>query len=109
MGYYYYERENFVEAERCLRKALDIDPNHQKAICNLGMVLARQGRLEESFAAFSKVIGPAAAHSNIGVVMAKQGRNDQAKQEFHQALAADPTLQQPKVFLAYLDKQPPVR
>ena len=53
--------------------------------------------------------GPAAAHSNVGVLLAKQGHYDQAKQEFHQALASDPTLQQPKAFLAYLDKQPPVR
>ena len=55
------------------------------------------------------MIGPAAAHSNVGVLMAKQGRYDQAKQAFHQALAPDPTLQQPKAFLAYLDKPQPVR
>ena len=109
LGYYYYERENFAEAERSLRKALAIDPNHQKALSNLGLVLAGQGRFAESFEVFSKASGPAAAHSNIGVLMAKQGRYDQAKQEFHQALASDPTLQQPKAFLAYLDKQQPVR
>ena len=109
MGYYYYERENFVEAERSLRKALEIDPNHQKALTNLAMVLARQGRFSESFDAFSKVIGPAAAHSNIGVLMAKQGRYDEAKQAFHRALAMDSTLEQPKAFLAYLDGQHPDR
>ncbi len=109
LGYYYYERENLAEAERFLRKALAIDPNHQKAICNLGLVLAGQGRFDESFVVFAKVVGPAAAHSNVGVLMAKQGRSDQAKQEFHQALASDSTLQQPKAFLAYLDKQQPVR
>jgi Tfp pilus assembly protein PilF len=109
MGYYYYERENFAEAERFLRAALAIDPSHQKAICNLAMVLARQERFEESFEAFCKVIGPAAAHSNIGVLMAKQGRYDEAKQAFHRALAMDATLQQPKVFLAYLESQQPPR
>jgi Tfp pilus assembly protein PilF len=109
LGYYYYERENFDEAERSLRKALAIDPNHQKALTNLGLVLAGQGRFAESFEFFSKASGPAAAHSNIGVLMAKQGHYDQAKQEFHQALVSDPTLQQPKAFLAYLDKPQPVR
>jgi Tfp pilus assembly protein PilF len=109
LGYYYYERENFAEAERSLRKALAIDPNHQKALSNLGLVLAGQGRFDESFEAFSKVVGPAAAHSNLGVLMAKQGRYEPAKQAFRQALASDPSLQQPKIFLAYLDKQQPVR
>jgi Tfp pilus assembly protein PilF len=104
MGYYYYEREKYAEAEHWLRKALAVDPNHQKALSNLGLVLAGQGRFNESYEVFSKTIGPAAAHSNVGVLMAKQGRYDQAKQEFHQALAMDSSLQQPKAFLAYLDK-----
>ena len=107
LGYYYYERQNLAEAERSLRKALVIDPNHQKALSNLGLVLVGQGRFNESFEAFSKVVGPAAAHSNLGVLLAKQGRYDDAKQAFHRALAMDATLQQPKAFLAYLDKQQP--
>ncbi len=106
LGYYYYERGNQTEAERLLRKALTIDPNHQKALSNLGIALAEQGRFDESFKVFSKVVGPAAAHSNVGVLMAKQGRYDEAKQAFHQALAMDTTLPQPKAFLAYLDRQP---
>ena len=108
-GYYCFERGNLAEAERSLRKALALDPSHQKALCNLGLVLAGQGRFDESFQAFAKVVGPAAAHSNVGVLMAKQGRYDLAKQAFHQALATDATLPQPKAFLAYLDKQQPER
>ncbi len=102
-GYYYYERENQAEAEKSLRKALEIDPAHVKALCNLGLVLAAEGRFDESFDAFSKAVGPAAAHSNLGVLLAKQGRYDQAKRAFHQALALDPTLTQPRAFLDYLD------
>ncbi len=109
VGYYHYKRGNLTEAEQWLRKALALEPNHQKALSNLGLALAGQGRFDESFQAFSKVVGPAAAHSNVGVLLAKQGRNDQAKQAFHEALVSDPTLQQPKTFLAYLDKQQPIR
>ena len=105
MGYYYYERGNLAEAERSLRNALAIDPKHPKALSNLGLVLAGQGRFDESFDVFCKVVGPAAAHSNVGVQMAKQGRYDLAKKAFHRALDIDPTLQQPKAFLAYLDKK----
>ncbi len=107
LGYYYYERENFAEAERSLRKALAIDPNHPKALSNLGLVLAGEGRFNESFEAFAKVVGPAAAHSNLGVLLARQGRYDEAKQAFRRALAMDATLQQPKAFLAYLDSREP--
>lgn len=106
LGYYYYERGDLAEAEQSLRKALAIEPNHQKALTNLGLVLAGEVRFNESFAAFAKVVGPAAVHSNVGVLMAKQGRNDQAREEFRQALAMDATLPQPKAFLAYLDKHP---
>lgn len=105
LGYYHYERGNQAEAEQCLHKALAADPKHQKALSNLALVLASQGRFDESFAAFSKVVGPAAAHSNVGILMAKQGRYDQAKQEFHQALAIDSSLEQPKAFLQYLDNR----
>ena len=82
LGYYYYERGNHAEAERRLRQAMAIEPSHAKALCNLGLVLAAQGRLEESFQAFSKAVGPAAAHSNLGVLLAKQGRYDEARQAF---------------------------
>jgi Flp pilus assembly protein TadD len=104
LGYYYYKRGNVGDAERELRKALEIDPKHQKALTNLGMTLAAEKRFDESFQAFSKAVGPAAAHSNVGVLMAKQGRNDDARKEFHEALALDSTLKQPKAFLEYLDQ-----
>ena len=67
-------------------------PEPSKGADQFGLVLAGQGRFVESFEAFSKVVGPAAAHSNVGVLMAKQGRYDQARQAFHRALAMDPTL-----------------
>jgi Tfp pilus assembly protein PilF len=106
LGYYYFERGNHAEAEKSLRAALAIDPKHTKSLGNLGLVLAAQGRFDESFAAFSAAVGPAAAHSNVGVLRARQGQYDQAKREFHQALAIDPTLRQPRAFLEYLEHRP---
>ena len=105
LGYYYFKRDNLGDAERELRKAIELDPKHAKALTNLGMVLAGEKRFEESFQVFAQAVGPAAAHSNVGVLLAKQGRNDEARREFHEALALDSTLQQPKAFLAYLDGQ----
>ena len=88
VGYYYFKRGNLGDAEQMLRKAVEIDAKHARALTNLGMVLAAKQRFGESFEAFSKVVGPAAAHSNVGVLMAKQGRNDDARKEFHAALAS---------------------
>ena len=104
LGYYYMKRSNLHDAETQLRKAIEINPKHQKAWNNLGMVLAGQNRYGESFEAFSQAVGPAAAHSNLGVLMAKQGRVEDARKEFHAALALDASLKQPQAFLAYLDR-----
>ncbi len=107
LGYYYFERDNLSDAERELRKAIQIDPRHAKALTNLGMVLAAEKQFDESFQMFSKAVGPAAAHSNLGVLLAKQGRTEDARKEFHQALALDSTLKQPRAFLEYLDRPRP--
>jgi Tfp pilus assembly protein PilF len=104
LGYYYFTHSNLSDAERELRKAIQLAPKHQKALTNLGMVLAGEKRFDESFAVFSQAVGPAAAHSNVGVLLAKQGRTDEARKEFHEALALDSTLNQPKAFLEYLDR-----
>ncbi|MBN1965377.1 MAG: tetratricopeptide repeat protein, partial [Anaerolineae bacterium] len=43
-----YEQGRYADAERELRKALDIDPTHPLAHSNMGLVLYRQGRLDEA-------------------------------------------------------------
>jgi Tfp pilus assembly protein PilF len=104
-GYYCWERGNLDVAEQWLRKALEIDSKHQRALSNLGTVLVAQRRYDEALNEFSKAVGPAAAHSNLGVLLAQQGQYDRARAAFREALALDPTLQQPKAFLGYLDRQ----
>ena len=103
LGYYYFKRDNLSDAERSFARPSRSIRSTPKALTNLGMVLAAEKRFDESFEVFSKAVGPAAAHSNVGVLMAKQGRNDDARKEFHEALALDSTLKQPKAFLEYLD------
>jgi Flp pilus assembly protein TadD len=107
LGYYHYHRGNFAEAEKRFRQAIGIAADHKQARTNLALVLGHDGRFPESYELFAQVVGPAAAHSNVGVLMARQGRYDQARQEFRQALALDPTLKQPRTFLDYLDRRRP--
>jgi len=66
--------------------------------------LAMQNRLQESYEAFSHVVGPAAAYSNIGVLLTRQGRNDEAREHFQNALALDGTVRPASEFLSRLDR-----
>lgn len=106
-GMYYLRRSRHAEAEVCFRRALQLQPAHARVRNNLGISLAMQGRLPESFAAFSEVSGPAAAYSNLGVVLMRQGKTDMARDHFRQAVEQDPSLIQATTLLAQLDRAPP--
>lgn len=103
-GYFYLGRGNLDEAEKKLRAALDINPNHVTAWGNLGMVLAYRQRYAEAFEAFSKAATPAEAHSNLGMILAQQQQPERARAELKQALALNPELKQPRAVLAWLDE-----
>lgn len=103
-GYFYYRRSNWKEAEEYFRKAVAQSPDNERAWVNLGLVLGEEGRYPECFEAFSKVLGPAAAHSNLGVILAAHQRPSEADAEFKQALRLKPDLPQPRAFLAHLEK-----
>lgn len=105
-GYFHFRQGRLQAAETHLRRAIDVDSQHQRAWINLGIVLAHQGRNQESFDAFARIVGPAAAHSNVGAVMAKQGRIQEAQLSFSRALAIDPSLRQPRAFLDYFSHLP---
>jgi Tfp pilus assembly protein PilF len=103
-GYYHYQREDYAEAERWLRQALDVAPQHLRAWGNLALVLARQNRLDESLAAFRRVVGEAEAHSNLGILLAQDGRVDEARAHLQRAHVLNPDLPQPRVVLARLER-----
>jgi Tfp pilus assembly protein PilF len=91
----FFDRQgNYSAAEQHLRRALQVAPQHQRALTNLGIVLARQNRLQESFDVFTAAVGPAAAHSNLGMLLARQGRTAEAQAAFDNALAIEPNLAQ---------------
>ncbi len=73
---------------------------------NLGQVLARQGRTEESYQAFAHALRPAEAYSNLGVLLAKQGRTAEARRALQEAVTLDPRLEQPRAFLNALPPTP---
>jgi Tfp pilus assembly protein PilF len=104
-GVYHLHREDWAAAETWFSRSLAVDPTHQRATNNLAMSLAMQNRLNESYEAFSRVVGPAAAYSNIGVLLTREGRIDEAREHFQRALALDRTIHPAGEFLSRLDRR----
>jgi tetratricopeptide (TPR) repeat protein len=76
------------------RKAIELNPEDDKAHNSLGLLLAQTGRFEEAFAEFEKTrsLNPEfrGIHSNAGVALTGLGRYDEAAREFEAALRLEP-------------------
>jgi Tfp pilus assembly protein PilF len=107
IGYSFYNRGQWSEAETYLRRAASADKMNKRAWMNLGMTLAQQGKYEESFAVFTKAVSPAEAHANLGFILAQQpNRQSEAIQAYRQALAIEPALLVAQKALQRLEGQP---
>ena len=90
-GYGLYLRREWQAAEKHLRQALALCPDHQRAHNNLGLVLARCGRKEEALAEFRLAgCSEAEARSNLAHALSLQGRWDAALVQYRAALRVDP-------------------
>jgi Tfp pilus assembly protein PilF len=106
-GFFYYRRHDWRQAAECFRKATAVAPEHERAWVNLGLALGEEENFQESFEAFSRVLGPAKAYANLGVILVAHHRPVEAKTAFERALALQPDLAQARAFLADLEKHPP--
>jgi tetratricopeptide (TPR) repeat protein len=104
LGYSYYCRGEWANAESALLKAVQYDPNHKRAWINLGLTLAQLGKWDESFQAFCKVVRPAEAHSNFAFILAAQGKTIEAKAQYREALSLDPNLRVAQTALGRLER-----
>src|SRR5262249_6481515 len=103
-GYSYYQRTQWKEAEKQLRKALELDPRHARACCNLGLVLGQEGRYDEALQQFRTVVGEAEAHCNLACVYWTQGKIEEARRECYQANQLTPSCTKSVDILAALDQ-----
>ena len=92
VGYYFYLRDQLDEAEKLLRESLEADHNQKGARTNLALVLGEQGRFDDAYAEFNKVLSDGESHANMGYIYSLNGDLDQAEREFHIALSLDNTL-----------------
>ena len=107
LGYSYYNRGQWNEAEQQLRKAVTLDKSNKRAWVNLGLTLAQQGRYDESLQASQNAVGPAEAFANLGFVLTSQQKIEEAKVAYRKALEYEPTLKKAQLPLAKLEGRLP--
>jgi tetratricopeptide (TPR) repeat protein len=103
LGYCYYRQGNHREAESWLRQAVAVNPACERAWVNLGLVLGKEGRYEESCDAFAHAVRPSREGGGVAALLAEEGRLEEAKQSLHAALELEPGLQLAQVVLAALE------
>jgi protein O-mannosyl-transferase len=94
VGRFMAQQGDLAEAEKHLRRAVEINPTNDVIQSNLALVLARQGNLPEATAHFYRAleINPAdpATLNNMGITLAQQGKLDEAIQHFQRSLEIKP-------------------
>lgn len=105
-GYFHYTRGAWIEAEKWLRQALDVEPRHATAMVNLAMTVGQEGKYAESFELFARAVGEAEAHHNMGFVYQTHGKFEEAKEAYRRALALRPDMSRSAQMLAKLEEAP---
>jgi Flp pilus assembly protein TadD len=92
LGYSQYLQGRWTEAESNLRQAIALDPSHCRAHNNLGLVLAQAGQEEEALTEFRKAgCSEGEARANLAFALALRQCWPEARAQYEQALAADPS------------------
>jgi Flp pilus assembly protein TadD len=104
LGYSYYNRGQWSEAESYLRQAVSADKSNKRAWVNLGMTLAQLGHRSDALSAFEKAVSPAEAQANLAFVLTSQGNTIDAMTAYRKALTLEPTHPIARAALAKLER-----
>jgi Flp pilus assembly protein TadD len=98
-------KENWAEAEKKLRQALKLDPQHARAHTNLGLVLGQMERYDEAYREFRAAqLSESEAHCDMAFVYWQKGKLEDAKQECRIARDKDPALAKASEMLTVLEQ-----
>ena len=106
LGYSYYNRGQWQQAEIYLQKSVKADRSNKRAWINLGMTLAQLDRNAEALEAFQQAVSRAEAHANLAFIMSAKGHIEDAIREYETALTLEPALRQARHALEKLKQTP---
>lgn len=97
-------RKDWEPALKSLRSAWELDPEAPAYRNNLGFVLARADRYDESYAFFRQALGnEAKAHYNVARALHYADKDEESKNHLRLALKADPKMFSARELLAELE------
>ena len=91
LGYSLYLAGDWPGALQRFHKALDYNPDFERAWQNLGLVYTRRGEYDRALEAFRHVMDKPEAYNNVGYVCMINDRYDLAEHYFRQAIDLSPT------------------
>jgi tetratricopeptide (TPR) repeat protein len=104
MGYSEYLQRNWDDAQRNLKQAIAIQPDHRRAHNNLAVLLAHLGKTQEALAEFRKAgNSPASSHANLAFSLSLEKNWTAAREELRLAAAGKPDSEALKSRLRQLD------
>ena len=92
MGYAAYLEGRLEDAESQLRRTLQIDANHRKALNNLGLVFGAQGQDAEALQCFQRIMSEAEALANVAYAQSQRGAFRQSQSTYLQSLSLNNQL-----------------
>lgn len=94
LGRFLMHHERLEEAEKSLRRSIDLAPEQGTPWLELGNLLWKQDRMEEAEEAYRRAVEVAPerwkAWRSLGLLLARQGRADEAEAALRKAIALDP-------------------
>jgi tetratricopeptide (TPR) repeat protein len=110
IGRLYLEQDDVELARQWLTKALEVNPEHWRALLSLAVALHRAQRDDEALAAYSRAVAINPDHADtrasIGWILVKKGRDAEGLRELQAAVRLDPSLDRER---RYLDSRRPRR
>jgi Flp pilus assembly protein TadD len=90
LGYLQYERGEYKEAIKYLKRAARLAPNDQRIWNNLGLAQAELGKFDDAYKSFARVAGEFNGRLNVAARLESQGSTDKAIKQLEKALALQP-------------------
>ncbi|WP_116472749.1 tetratricopeptide repeat protein [Zobellella maritima] len=91
LGFSYYLDGEYPQAERALTRAVNQQPDYQRAWSNLGLLYFRWGRQQEALQALRKVMTQAEALNDMGYIAMMEGEYTLASGLFQRAIDSSPS------------------